>query len=65
MPDDSVFNVYTLSGELVRQATPMNQMGTWDGRNQNGVFVSSGIYYYVVQEGNRVLQVGKLIVLND
>jgi hypothetical protein len=65
LPDGTTVDFYTLSGERVRRVDSMAQWASWDGRNENGVPVSSGIYYYVVQQGKQVLQAGKLLVDND
>jgi hypothetical protein len=64
LPDGTTVDFYTLSGERAERITAMAQPATWDGRNENGVPVSSGVYYYVIQQGKQVLQVGKLLVIN-
>ena len=63
LPDGSTVEIYTLSGELVCRVTPVAQLAQWDGRNLNGVLVSSGIYYYVVRQGSSALAEGKFLVL--
>ena len=71
LPPGSTVAIYTLSGEDVWSTQQTSfQYGlpytaTWDGRNQNGAFVSSGIYYYVVQGGGLAPQRGKFIVANS
>jgi hypothetical protein len=62
MPTGGSFSIYTLSGEWVGRAEETNGMSFWDGRNQKGVFVSPGIYYYVIQQTGQVLKEGKIIV---
>jgi hypothetical protein len=64
LPDGTSVDFYTLSGERVKRVDSMEQWASWDGRNENGVLVSSGIYYYVIQQGKQVLQAGKLLVNN-
>jgi hypothetical protein len=64
LPDGATVDFYTLSGERAARITAIAQPATWDGRNENGVPVSSGIYYYVIRQGEQVLQEGKLIVVN-
>lgn len=64
----SKVSIYTLSGEKVwENSQSAFQYGgpftaVWDGRNQNGVPVSLGVYYYVIQDGTHVLQRGKFLV---
>jgi hypothetical protein len=55
--------IYTLTGELVSKAESSGGFATWNGKNRNGVQVSTGIYYYVIQKGGQVLKVGKLLVV--
>ncbi|HVM32844.1 MAG TPA: hypothetical protein VMU88_06900 [bacterium] len=63
---DSV-GFYTVSGEIVAEVTQSAGGGllTWDGKNKNGHLSSSGIYYYLVQRGKKVLLRGKLLIVND
>ena len=64
--------IYTVSGELVQTLNSQNAVCVaantagmtycWDGRNQMGNPVATGIYLYVIQQGNQVLQEGKLLL---
>ncbi len=65
LPNGATVDFYSVSGESVARVIAITQLTTWDGRNHNGAFVSSGIYYYVIQQGNQVLQEGKLLVVNS
>jgi hypothetical protein len=56
---------YTVSGELVNKLTAVGSQVEWNGLNQSGGRVSSGIYYWVVQRGNKVVSEGKLLVQNS
>jgi len=56
---------YTVSGELVIQMVATNPQLEWDGRNRDGARVSSGIYYYLVQQGDKVIVEGKVLVVNS
>jgi sugar lactone lactonase YvrE len=53
---------FTLSGERVRNIPEAGGMALWDGRNQYGILVSPGVYFYAVQQGEKTVQSGKLIV---
>ncbi len=52
-------SIFSLAGQLVRvidleNRPPGTHAGSWDGRNQRGDLVGSGIYYYVLEaDGNR------------
>ncbi len=59
--------IVTVSGKLVRQfSSPGGRTASWDGRDDNGNLVSSGIYIVIAfdQEGNSV-ETGKIAVLRD
>lgn len=54
--------LYTLTGELVRSVTiPGGGLWTWDGKNDGGGQVSSGIYLYIVRNKSSTIK-GKLVV---
>jgi hypothetical protein len=66
-------SIYTISGELVQtldQTTAcqvVNTWGTvycWNGRNRSNWPVSTGVYFYVVFEDDKVVQRGKFLVVN-
>ncbi len=61
-PSGSSLEIYTVSGELVNTEREVNGLIEWDGRNDFGNKVSSGIYYYAIKKGDRVLLTGKLLV---
>ncbi|HET9870193.1 MAG TPA: hypothetical protein VFR02_06850, partial [bacterium] len=65
-PGDKV-SFYTVSGELVAKAaqTLSGALVTWDGRNPQGQMSSAGIYYYLVQRGEKVLLRGKLLIVHQ
>src|SRR6185369_17278326 len=62
VPPGGTVSFFTLSGELAQKIGQINGMVLWDGRNQRGVLVSSAVYFYVIQQGERVVQRGKLMV---
>jgi len=54
--------LYTLTGELVRSTTVAGGgLWTWDGRNDGGGQVASGIYLYIVRNKTATIK-GKLVV---
>ena len=70
-PADVTITIYGMTGQIVRQLELGNRMpgsyidkskaGYWDGRNERGEKVSSGIYFYQLQSG-RNASVRKMII---
>jgi len=59
--------IVTVSGKLVREfSSPGGRTAFWDGRDDNGNFVNSGVYIIIAfdQEGNNV-ETGKIAVLRE
>ncbi len=66
-------SIYNIMGSLVRRLEighrhAGNYMGRseaayWDGRNDNGEVVTSGVYFYTLQAGKRFTQTRKMIIL--
>lgn len=67
VPAGAELSIYTVSGETVVGPLQPDPTGliTWDGTNKNGVRVSTGAYYYVIQSGSSTLLEGKLLILMD
>ncbi len=74
LPVSATMSIYTIAGELVVKLstgncppslTVVNSANAicWDGKNKNQVLVSTGTYYYVIQNSGSVLLTGKLLVL--
>jgi hypothetical protein len=66
-PDRVRLDVYTLSGRLVRRLVDRSvgvgwHQATWDGKDDRGRDVASGVYYYRVHAEDDV-QAGKMILL--
>lgn len=62
---DSSIKILTLTGKLIYEAkTSGGRIGFWDGRDQYGAFVSSGIYFIIAydQEGNNIAK-GKFVII--
>ncbi|MGE5795248.1 MAG: T9SS type A sorting domain-containing protein [Ignavibacteria bacterium] len=58
--ENVVLDIYSISGERVARLVDQQQnSGTheirWNGRNDNGSLVSSGIYFYQLRIGNQYL----------
>lgn len=73
MNAQSKVSIFTVSGELIQTLDQSNacqfagMWGTsycWDGRNKQKQPVATGVYLYVVQEGDQVIQRGKFLLVN-
>lgn len=65
LPSGSNMRIFTISGELVNELkeTVPNEID-WPGTNSKGNMVSTGTYYYVIQDGsNKTLLTGKVLVI--
>ncbi|OQB37943.1 MAG: Thermophilic serine proteinase precursor [Candidatus Latescibacteria bacterium ADurb.Bin168] len=63
LPIGATLQIYRLDGNLIRDFAPTETGGiAWDGKNENGAVVSSGVYFYVVSSpsGRRA---GKIAVV--
>ena len=64
---NSEIKIVTVSGKLVREfSSPGGRTAFWDGRDDDGNLVNSGIYIVIAfdQEGNSV-ETGKIAVLRE
>ncbi|MCH8293368.1 T9SS type A sorting domain-containing protein, partial [Candidatus Poribacteria bacterium] len=61
---NAIIEIYTLNGARVWSKTVENATGTatWDGRNQSGIEVASGLYIYVVRSDVDKF-IGRLMVM--
>jgi len=65
MVPQSVFVVYTITGEHVRSIKAEGTFVTWDLKNGNGANVSPGIYIYTVRNNySKQLIKGKIFIQN-
>lgn len=62
LPPGATVSFYTVSGELVSQVNEAGGMAQWAGTNRQNLLVSSGIYFYVIQNGSNVLGRGKFLI---
>ncbi len=59
LPKNATVRIFTLNGELIREI----KTNIWDGKNQNGDKVSSGVYIYLIQTEDGRTTTGKLAVI--
>ncbi|MDP8226930.1 MAG: T9SS type A sorting domain-containing protein, partial [Candidatus Celaenobacter polaris] len=48
-------NIYNIHGQLVRTLTPEDQSATWNGLDEGGRIVASGIYFYTLDTGKEII----------
>jgi ligand-binding sensor domain-containing protein len=66
LADGSAVMIYTMAGELIRELDmPRNNLNQvqWDGTNENGVLVASGIYLFVATDRGALSRAGKIAVI--
>lgn len=68
-PTQTSVEIYTMYGVLVKTLLNSFETGgihevTWDGKNNNGVSLPGGVYFYVVRTGDKQLS-GKLSLLAE
>lgn len=64
---DTEIKIFSVSGKLIREfSSPGGRVAFWDGRDDFGNYVNSGVYIVVAydQEGNSV-ETGKIAVLRE
>jgi ligand-binding sensor domain-containing protein len=64
---DTDIKIFSVSGKLVREfSSPGGRVAFWDGRDDYGKFVNSGVYIVVAydKEGNNV-ETGKIAVIKE
>jgi len=61
---DSQIKILSIDGSLVRSlTTPGGRIGFWDGRNESGTVVASGIYLVIGYTDDGSAVTGKVAVL--
>jgi ligand-binding sensor domain-containing protein len=53
--------IFSLAGELIRETS----LNTWDGRNQSGDYVTSGVYFFVLTSEDGSVGRGKILVVRQ
>lgn len=62
LPANTHIRLYTISGQLIREESSPGSIWTWDGTNQSGKDVASGVYLYILTSGSNVKK-GKLTII--
>ena len=63
LTENATVSIYTLDGDRVRtQIESTTGRAVWDGRNEGGADVISGLYVYLIQ-GDGVEKVGQVMVI--
>lgn len=55
-------NLFSMAGELVRT---MSTNAQWDGRNENGELVASGVYLFVIEDNSGNVGKGKILLVRE
>jgi len=63
IPIDSRLILYNLVGEPVFNTKVDSQPYLWNIKNNSGLNVQSGLYFYYVKEGSKVLSAGKIVII--
>jgi hypothetical protein len=62
LPEQSTIQLFTVSGKLVRKLTASTSSWTWDGRDDAGREMASGVYFYAISYDGRYVK-GKITVI--
>lgn len=62
LTSDTRIRIYTVSGQLVRDFEPKTSYWTWDGTNDSGRPVFSGVYIYILTDSTNK-KMGKLTII--
>ena len=67
LPLGAAVQIFTAAGQPVHRIEGMPGQGsvTWDGQNDSGFLVSSGIYFFVARDENGNSAKGKFAVINN
>ncbi|MEW6606975.1 MAG: kelch repeat-containing protein [bacterium] len=63
LTSDSIIQIFTIAGELVREIPVTKSRQDWDVRNSDGEKVASGVYIYLIKDPAGNKKVGKLGIL--
>jgi len=62
-PEQSQLLIYNLLGEPVLNTKIDNQLFMWDVKNNSGLEVSSGLYFYYVKSDGEIVDKGKIVIV--
>ena len=62
---DSKIKIYNVKGQLIKQFSLINHKSTieWDGKDEAGNNISSGIYFQILINDNKVVNTDKMLLL--
>ena len=63
MPSNSQLVLYNLLGEPVFATKVENELYLWNIKNNSGLDVQSGLYFYYVKDGSKILSSGKIVII--
>jgi len=69
--EDTEIKIYNIKGQLIKTITSFSNssLGThetvWDGKNQDGSKVSSGLYYYRVKIGDEIIGTNRCLLIKE
>jgi len=57
--------IYDLKGRIIKLINGNNAELTWDGKNNNGDFSASGVYFYSLSKDDKEIAQNKLIIIKQ
>ncbi|MGC9337059.1 MAG: T9SS type A sorting domain-containing protein, partial [Candidatus Cloacimonadia bacterium] len=61
---DPQIKIYNIKGQCIRELKiKFNEEAVWDGKDESGKAVSSGIYFYRLEVGDKVIDTKKCLIL--
>ncbi|MBT5953686.1 T9SS type A sorting domain-containing protein [bacterium] len=62
LPEQSTIQIYTTSGKLVKKLVATTSSWIWDGKDESGTEMASGIYFYAISYDGKYVK-GKITVI--
>ncbi len=65
LPVSGSIKIYTIDGQEVRSLSinPGDTIKSWDAKNGSGKSVATGVYLFLVMDGDKKLSDGKLVII--